>query len=47
MRRTPAADDFETIRARVEELRREKMREQSVPRMPLALPGIADRAPAG
>ena len=30
MPRTPAADDFETIRARIEELRREKLREQSV-----------------
>ena len=27
MPRTPAADDFETIRARIEELRREKMSE--------------------
>jgi hypothetical protein len=27
MARTRAADDFETIRARIEELRREKMRE--------------------
>jgi hypothetical protein len=30
MPRTPAADDFETIRTRIEELRRERMREQSV-----------------
>jgi len=29
MARTRAADDFETIRARIEELRREKLREQS------------------
>ncbi len=30
MPRTPAADDFETIRARIEELRREKEREHSL-----------------
>lgn len=32
MARTRAADDFEMIRARIEELRREKMREKAVPR---------------
>ena len=32
MPRTPAADDFETIRARIEELRREKLREPSLAR---------------
>jgi hypothetical protein len=30
MPRTPAADDFETIRARIEELRRERMPEQAI-----------------
>ena len=32
MARSRAADDFETIRARIEELRREKLSEQSVSR---------------
>jgi hypothetical protein len=32
MSRTPAADDFTTIRARIEELRREKAADQPAPR---------------
>jgi hypothetical protein len=32
MARTRAADDFETIRARIEELRREKLADRAVPR---------------
>ena len=39
MPRTPAADDFETIRARIEELRREKLREQSAPNNAARVPG--------
>jgi hypothetical protein len=31
MPRTRAADDFETIRARIEELRREELRRQAAP----------------
>lgn len=32
MTRTRAADDFETIRSRMEQLRRERQREQPAPR---------------
>jgi hypothetical protein len=40
MARTRAADDFEMIRARIEELRREKLSEQSVPKNAAArIPG--------
>ncbi|MGE0259678.1 MAG: hypothetical protein AB7T18_13090 [Alphaproteobacteria bacterium] len=39
MARTRAADDFETIRARIEELRREKLREASAARNAARIPG--------
>jgi hypothetical protein len=39
MARNRAADDFETIRARIEELRREKLSEQSVLRNAARTPG--------
>ena len=39
MARNRAADDFETIRARIEELRREKLPEQSVPKNAARVPG--------
>ena len=39
MARTRAADDFETIRARIEELRREKTREPSAAQNAARVPG--------
>ena len=39
MPRPRAADDFQTIRARLEELRREKLRPQSVPASDPNAPG--------
>ena len=39
MARSRAADDFETIRARIEELRREKLPEQSVPKNAAGIAG--------
>ena len=39
MPRTPAVDDFETIRARIEELRREKLREPSAANNAARVPG--------
>jgi hypothetical protein len=39
MARSRAADDFETIRARIEELRQEKLRELSAPRNAARVPG--------
>ena len=39
MARTRAADDFETIRARIEELRREKMREPAAAKNATRIPG--------
>ena len=39
MARTRAADDFETIRARIEELRREKLAEQSIAKNAARIPG--------
>jgi len=39
MPRTPAADDFETIRARIEELRREKLGEPAAARNTARAPG--------
>jgi hypothetical protein len=39
MPRQRAADDFETIRARIEELRREKMREPAAAKPPARVPG--------
>jgi hypothetical protein len=39
MARTRAADDFETIRARIEELRREKTREPAATKNTARIPG--------
>lgn len=39
MSRTRAADDFETIRGRLEELRRERLRQQSVAATPAGIVG--------
>ena len=39
MARTRAADDFETIRARIEELRGEKAREPSLAKNAARIPG--------
>jgi hypothetical protein len=39
MSRSRAADDFETIRSRIEELRRERMREQSARATDATAPG--------
>jgi hypothetical protein len=39
MARTRAADDFETIRTRIEELRREKLRELSASKNAAGIPG--------
>jgi hypothetical protein len=39
MARNRAADDFEMIRARIEELRREKLSEQSVSKNAARIPG--------
>jgi hypothetical protein len=39
MARSRAADDFEMIRTRIEELRREKLRELSVPRNAVRVAG--------
>lgn len=39
MARTRAADDFKTIRARIEELRREKLREQATAKNTAPIPG--------
>jgi hypothetical protein len=39
MSRSRAADDFETIRGRVEELRRERLREQPAPAIGAGIAG--------
>lgn len=39
MPRKRAADDFETIRARMEELRQQKLREQAAPRTTASIIG--------
>lgn len=39
MSRTRAADDFATIRGRLEELRRERLRGQSLPVIPVGVGG--------
>jgi hypothetical protein len=39
MARTRAADDFETIRTRIEELRREKIREPAAAKNAAGIPG--------
>lgn len=47
MPRSRAADDFETIRARMEELRRERLPDQPAPVNAAAVPGHRGRCACG
>jgi hypothetical protein len=47
MSQSRAADDFETIRSRMEELRREKLAEQSAPATPTSIAGHRGRCACG